>query len=37
MTITFSSVTLKNAQTEPQKNNIFFQLNKSYLELGDKI
>ena len=24
MTITFNSVTLKNAQTEPQKNIIFF-------------
>ena len=35
--ITFNSVTLKNAQTEPQKNIIFFQPNNSYLESADKI
>ena len=35
-TITFNSVTLKNAQTEPQKK-IFFHPNKLYLESVDKI
>ena len=35
--ITFYSVTLKNTQTESQKNIIFFQRNKKYLESEDKI
>ena len=38
MTITFNSVTLKNAQKEPQKYTIFFfKETKCYLESVDKI